>query len=64
MHNFAISKIRIHLLQLLTAEDRFTNPKKSKKKGVSESRIRSLDIKSSSLCLETATTTNNLLKML
>lgn len=32
MHNPAVSKARIHLLQLLTAEDRFTNPKKSKEK--------------------------------
>lgn len=32
MHKPAVSKIRIHLLQLLTAEDRFTNPKKCKEK--------------------------------
>lgn len=45
MHNPAISKIRIHLLQLLTAEDRFTIPQKIKEKRISESRIRSLRYK-------------------
>lgn len=35
MRNPAVAKIRTHLLQLLTAEDRFTNYKKKYGKGES-----------------------------
>lgn len=81
MHNPTISKIRTHLLQLLT-KDRSANPEKKKERkkerkrvterGISssvmcplvESRFRNknTDIKSPSLCLETASTISNLLK--